>query len=172
MISIDGHEWQVPCDITRTAEMTPSEISGMMLDRTYFNDVLGTYMSYDVTLAVPPKMMREYDTLYETLTDPVDGHTFVMPHGQGTIEVTGRVESVKDVWIYTVSHKQYWKGVTFTVTANHPSKEDTLEGVLIRGRSPLPEEVAYPVGTVMELTSAGWVKYVPSEYPDADGVYY
>lgn len=172
MISIDGHEWQVPCDITRMAEMTPSEISGMMLDRTYFNDVLGTYMSYDVTLAVPPKMAGAYSTLYETLTEPIDGHSFVMPHGQGTIEITGRVESVKDVWIYTVSHKQYWKGVTFTVIANHPSKQDTLEGVLTRGRSPLPEESAYPIGSVMELTSEGWIRYISSDYPNGDEVYY
>lgn len=68
MITIDGYQWPVPCDIEREAEMTPSEISGMMLDKTYFNDVLGTYMRYDVSLAVPPKLEREYDEIYETLT--------------------------------------------------------------------------------------------------------
>jgi hypothetical protein len=172
MITIDGNQWPVPCDIEREAEVKPSEISGMMLDKTYFNDVLGTYMRYDVSIAVPPKMARQYDELYETLTDPVDGHAFVMPHGQGTLEITGRVESVRDTLVYTASHRQYWKGITFTVIANHPSKVDTLEGVLVRGRSPLPEEVAYPVGTVMELTSTGWEKYVPSTYPSADEVYY
>jgi hypothetical protein len=65
-----------------------------------------------------------------------------------------------------------WKGISFTVIANHPSKVDTLEGVLVRGRSPLPEEAAYPIGTVMELTSTGWAKYVPTTYPSADEVYY
>lgn len=172
MITIDGNQWPVPCDIEREAEVTPSEISGMMLDKTYFNDVLGTYMRYDVSIAVPPKMARQYDELYETLTDPVDGHAFVMPHGQSTIEVTGRVESVRDTLVYTVSHRQYWKGISFTVIANHPSKVDTLEGVLVRGRSPLPEEAAYPIGTVLELTNAGWEKYVPTTYPSADEVYY
>jgi hypothetical protein len=172
MITIDGNQWPVPCDIEREAEVKPSEISGMMLDKTYFNDVLGTYMRYDVSIAVPPKMAMDYDTLYETLTDPVDGHLFIMPHGQGTLEITGRVESVRDTLVYTVSHRQYWKGITFTVIANHPSKVDTLQGVLVRGRSPLPEEVEYPIGTVMELTSTGWDKYVPTTYPSADEVYY
>ena len=38
--SIDGLEWNVPCQIERTSEMTPSEISGMLLDKSYFNDVV------------------------------------------------------------------------------------------------------------------------------------
>ena len=36
--SIDGLEWQYPCQITREAKLTASDISGMMLDKSYFND--------------------------------------------------------------------------------------------------------------------------------------
>ena len=46
MFSVDGVQWDVPCRIVRTAEIAASEISGMLLDRTYFNDVLGTWMRY------------------------------------------------------------------------------------------------------------------------------
>lgn len=157
MITIDGYEWDVPCDIGREAEVTPSEISGLMLDRSYFNDVLGTYMRYDVTLAVPPSREADYATLYETLTDPVDAHMFVLPYNQSTITLTARVESVQDVLVYTTSHKQLWKGIKFTVIANHPTKAMSLGQVIERGKSPLPEVIGLPIGTLYVLTEDGWV---------------
>lgn len=190
MITIDGNQWPVPCDIERVAEVTPSEISGMMLDKTYFNDVLGTFMRYDVTLAVPPEMADEYESLYDTLTAPVDGHSFIMPHGTGTLEVTARVEAVNDVLVYTVSHRQYWKGIKFTVISNHPSRTMSLGEVLEVGRNPLPEAIQFPIGTLYEVTTEGWqefetevgdyyeataeglVPYTPPTYTSADEVYF
>jgi hypothetical protein len=169
MIAIDGFQWDIPCDIDRTAEVTPSEISGMLLDKTYFNDVIGTYLSYDVTLAVPPKMTKEYETLYEALTAPVDAHTFVLPYNNSEIEITARVENVKDALIYTVSHKQYWRGVQFTAISCHPSKKMELGEVLTTGRSPFPETVGVPIGALYEMTATGWVE---TDLPDGDEVYY
>ena len=157
MITIDGYEWDVPCDIEREAEMTPSEISGLMLDRSYFNDVLGTYMRYDVTLAVPPSREADYATLYETLTDPVDAHMFVLPYNQTTLNLTARVENVQDVLVYTTTRRQLWKGIKFTVIANHPTKSMSLGKVIDRGKSPLPEVIGLPIGTLYVLTENGWV---------------
>ena len=156
MITIDGHVWDVPCDLERTADITPSEISGMLLDKTYFNDVLGTFMTYDVTLAVPPTMMQEYSNLYESLTDPVDAHAFVLPYNNGMINLTARVEQVRDIYVYTVSQRQYWRGMRFTVIASHPSKEMSLGEVLTIGRTPFPEEIGIETGAIYEKTEDGW----------------
>ena len=165
MIQIDGLKWEVPCDVQRTAEMTASEISGLMLDRRYFNDVLGTYMRYSVTLAVPPSMDREYLELYETLTQPVGHHAFVMPYGMGTLEITARVESVTDTMVRMPKNKQVWRGIEFEVIANHPTKEMGLEEAIAYGFPALPEVVDIPVGTLYEATTAGWVEV---QYDDAD----
>lgn len=161
MIIIDGHKWRVPCDITRTAEVTPSEISGIMLDKTYFNDVIGTFLTYDVSLAVPPSMEHSYDALYEVLTDPVDGHRFVMPYGQGAIEITARVESVKDTLVYTASKRQYWKGIRFTAIANHPSTTYDLETVIRTGRAPMPSTMEVEDGSVWIYSDGLWDEYDP-----------
>ena len=169
MITIDGYEWPIPCDIDREAEVTPSEISGMMLDKSYFNDVIGTYMRYDVTLAVPPSMESDYAALYETLTNPVDAHSFVLPYNQSTVTLTARVDRVKDVLVYTKTHKQYWRGIKFTITANHPTKTISLGEVISRGKSPLPEVIGIPIGSLYELTAEGWQE---TELRDADGVYF
>lgn len=170
MIGIDGSQWQVPCDITRVSEIRSSEISGMMLDKSYFNDVIGTFLKYDVLLAVPTTMQDSYANIYETLTAPVDAHTFVMPYNQGTIQITARVESVSDVYVYSATNKQYWRGVKFTAIANHPTKTMGLSEVITRGKSPLPEAIGLPVGSVYELKSTGWEEYSAPSYEDVDEV--
>lgn len=160
MISIDGYKWKVPCDIERVAEVRSSEISGMMLDKSYFNDVMGTFLSYDVTLAVPTSMEDEYSRIYEALTDPVDAHTFVFPYNQSTITITARVESVNDVLVYTASKKQYWRGIRFTAIANHPSASYDLGEVLRIGRSPMPDTVQVSDGSVWQYKDGEWWPYV------------
>lgn len=159
MISIDGYKWKVPCDIERVAEVRSSEISGMMLDKSYFNDVMGTFLSFDVTLAVPTNMTSEYSRIYEALTDPVDGHQFVFPYNQGSIAITARVESVNDVLVYTASKRQYWKGIRFTAIANHPSASYDLGEVLRIGRSPMPDTFQVDDGSIWQYSDGEWVPY-------------
>lgn len=164
MITIDGNAWEVPCDIDRAAEVRASDISGLMLDRSYFNDVLGTYMSYDVSLAVPTHMASDYNVLYEALTEPVEGHVFVLPHGTDTITVTGRVTSVRDTLVYTVSGRQYWRGIRFNVIANHPSKREEWGSVVSNGRLPYPEVYGIGVGDLYQFTASGWVHVTYEDY--------
>lgn len=165
--SVDGNVWEIPCEIERTAEVRASEISGAMLDGSYFNDVLGTYMRYDVSLAVPYRREDDYNALYEVLTDPVDGHTFVVPYGDAEITVTGRVENVRDVYLRLADGTLHWEGIKFSIVANHPSKYMSLGEVMARGRSPLPDEASVSIGQSYTYTASGW-----QELADADEVYY
>lgn len=169
MFTIDGIEWRYPCAITREAEIKPSEISGMLLDRTYFNDVIGTFMQYTVGIAVPTNRRDDYDTIYEKLTDPVDGHVMTLPYNQGTLTITARVENVQDEYVRLSKNGQYWRGLEFTAIANHPSKQMSLGDVLARGRSPLPDLAEVEIGAVYTYTSTGWVITV---YQDGDQIYY
>jgi hypothetical protein len=172
MITVDGVKWDLVTKIERTAEVSASEISGLMLDKTYFADVIGTYMRYEMSIAVPPGMERDYSDLYELLTQPVSSHTFTIPYSQSTLEIAGRVESVTDT-LYTIPGKrgavQRWKGIEFSVIANHPTKSIDLGEAVSRGFAQLPEAIDIPVGTLYEATSAGWVEV---EYEDADAKEY
>lgn len=167
MFTIDGMTWDYPCKITRKAEMTASEISGLLMDKSYFNDVIGTYMSYDVTIAIPVGRESEYLTIYEALTNPVDGHAFVLPYDGGMISITARVASVTDDYIRLPGGGITWKGTRFTVVANHPTKTMSLDEVITRGASPLPEASSVNVGAVYQYTSGGW-----TELDDADDIYW
>lgn len=120
MISIDGFEYDFPCDIEREAQIKSSELSGMLMDKSYHNDPLATYMQYTITMVVPITMMAEYATLYEVLSDPVASHTFVLPYNNGVVSFVGRVEVVSDrYW------KGIWRGTNFTIISNEPIKVAT-----------------------------------------------
>lgn len=169
MFTVDGIQWPYPCDIERTVEVKPSEISGMLLDRSYFNDVLGTYLQMTVKIAVPLDYTDEYNEIHNILTNPVDGHVFIFPYGAGSLTVTARVDSVKDSYVRLPGGGRYWKGIQFTATSNAPIKQMSLAQMLARGRSPLPELSEVQTGDVYTYTSSGWVKTV---YTNADDVYY
>ena len=158
MFVIDDYVFPYPCQIERVAELRASEVSGMLLDRSWFNDVLGTYLRYSVALAVPPDEAAAYERLYGLLTDPVDGHRFALPYNSGTVQLTGRVEGVSDALARLPGGGQYWRSVKFTVIANHPKRSYALSEALSRGLSALPDAASPELGDTYTYTSEGWVK--------------
>ena len=158
MFYVDGVSWRWPCDIERAAEMTPSQISGLMLDGSVFNDVLGTYMRYTVTVAVPLTCRDEYAALYEILTRPVDGHRFLLPYNNGWVEITGRVARVSDVYVRMPDGGSCWNGVRFSVEGNHPTKAMSLGEVIAAGRAPLPEVAVPEEGAGYTFRDGAWVE--------------
>lgn len=165
--SVDGLSWDIGCTVERTSEIRPSEISGMLLNKQYFNDVIGTFLKYDIKLAVPFGMEEDYTRLYEMLTLPVDAHTFTLPYGGGMIEVVGRVEQISDVYRRMPNGAIHWTGITFSIIANHPTKEMSLNEAIIRGISPMPDESTVDIGAAYVYTVDGW-----TELDDADDNYY
>lgn len=146
MLFVDEMEFDLPCSIERKANVTSSEVSGMLLDKTYMNDVIGTYMSYNVKIAVPVGKESDYYTLYEILSDPVDAHTWILPYNGDMIELTARVSVISDRYYREENGVKIWRGTSFTITANHPSKEMQLEEVLQRGMTPVPYFTTREIG--------------------------
>lgn len=124
MVYVDGIEWTIPCDIERKANVTESEISGLLLNRHYYADVIGTYLQYQITIVPDPANMADYYALLSILRQPVGEHTFVLPYDGTTITLTGRVDGVSDVYVRPRGNgAPYWRGTRFTVTSNEPLEE-------------------------------------------------
>lgn len=166
--SIDGVSWTIPCQIERKAEVTASEISGLMMDKTYFNDVIGTFMRYDVAIAVPQGMESQYYEIYELLTHPVGYHTFVLPYNGDTVTFIGRVEDVSDEWTLN-NGSNWWKGVRFTAISNSPTKTVDATELVNYGLSPFPDTNTAIIGEVYQLTETGWIN---QHFENADVKYY
>lgn len=170
MFTVDGIQWPYPCTVERTAELKLSDISGMLMDKSMFNDVLGTYMQYNLRLAIPITDRDAGNAIYEILTQPVDGHTFVFPYNASTVTLTGIVTGpINDVYVRLENGGVAWKGLSFTVAANHPTKTMTLSQVLTRGRAPLPEAANPETGDTYMWNGAAWVN---ASLPDADEIAY
>lgn len=169
MFTVDGMHWTFPCDIERVAEVTASELSGMLLNKNYFNDVIGTYLAYTITIVVPIGAESEYSKLYDILTEPVDAHAFILPYNQGSINITGRVQNVSDVYRRMADGSIHWKGIKFSVVSNSPSKTHTLGQVISRGISQMPDVSVKPINAIYQYDGTNWV---PVELDDADEKFY
>lgn len=170
MFYIDGTQWPYPCDIVRTAEVRSSEVSGLMMDGSYYNDVLGTFLEYTIKIAVPMNARDAYTALYEKLTDPIDAHTVILPYNQGTVNIAGRVGSVSDVYVRLPNGGMAWKGIQFTVTANHATKAITQQEAITRGRTVMPEMADHNEGDQWTWTNGRWV--LTASYRNADTTRY
>ena len=155
--SVDGMEWNFPCDIDRVSEVTASDISGMLLNKSYFNDVIGTFLRYSITLVVPFGSESAYAELYEVLTDPVDAHAFVLPYNEGNINITGRVENISDVYRKLANGRYHWRGIKFDVISNNPTKTHTLGEAITRGMSPIPDVSGAEEGDTYTYNGTAWV---------------
>lgn len=170
MFVVDGLVWNVPCNIEREARISASDISGLMLDRSYFNDVLGTYMEYTIGIAVPMNMREEYAQIYEALTNPLDGHSFILPYNNSTIALTARVTNVSDVYVRLPGGENYWKGIEFTIISNYPTKAMSLGEMVVTGREPFPAVSEPAEGAKYEYHNGAWVPGI--DYDDADDNFY
>lgn len=125
-IQVDGITYHMICDIKRTAVIKSSDLSGLLLDKTYFNDVIGTYLEYTVNMVVPYGYENEYTSLYEVLTNPSASHTVVVPYNQTTTTIIGRITVVSDELMgeETRGNATYkiWRKTSFKIIANSPIK--------------------------------------------------
>lgn len=170
MFTIDGVEYGVACEATRSAEVRESDISGLLLNGQIFRDVLGTYFTYDIQLTMPLKNKGRYAALIEQLTEPVDGHAFVLPYNNETLELTGKASDIEDVWKKLPSGYTYWDGLRFTIEPNGPTKTITLQEAITRGLTPLPDAYDAQIGDTYTFTANGWEKV--ESVADADTTAY
>jgi hypothetical protein len=123
MIGIDGTIYNFPCDISRKVRITSSDVSGMLMDRTEYNDALATYIDYTLKVAIPIDKMNEYTTFFEQLASPVDSHTFYLPYNQTYLNFKGKIDSLSDVYFREVNGVQVWRSVAINIKALEPSKK-------------------------------------------------
>lgn len=166
MFMIDGSAWEYPIDVTRNPDIRASEVSGEMLDGSYYNDVRGTYMNYTVKVVGPLNQRDALYSLYEQISAPVPDHTFTLPYNNDTVIVVGRVEGISDVYVRLSGGAQYWRGLQFNIIANVPTKDVTLSGIVARGRQLMPSAADNSEGDTWVWHDGAWVRGVSYENAD------
>lgn len=170
ILTIDGVDYDVKCRVRRQGEVRDTDISGEMMDGSYFHDVAGTYYDYEISFLYPLYDQNKYADIYEALTEPVEGHTFILPYNHSTVTLVAKVEVSDDELLELENGQQYWRALRFTLTSNAPTKEPTLDGAITRGRTPLPDIAEPSQGDSYTWNGSEWV--VSTTYEDADNIYY
>lgn len=167
---IDGASYSgLAISVSRSAQMRQSDISGYMMDKSYFADVLGTYLSYDVKVAVPVSREYLYTELFEKVTDPVGSHSFTLPYNQGIVNITGRVEGISDAYFRAEGSTKIWRSISFTIVSNYPTKTLSLGEVLEIGMQSPPDAANPEEGDIWMFTNGEWVH---TDFTDGDEVYW
>ena len=162
ILTIDGVDYDVKCRVRRQGDVRDTDISGEMLDGSYFHDVAGTYYDYEISFLYPLYDRNKYAEIYEALTQPVEGHTFILPYNNSTVTLTAKVELADDELLELENGQQYWRALSFTLTANAPTKQMSLDQVITRGRTTLPDAASPAIGDTYTYTTNGWIKVVSS----------
>lgn len=170
ILTIDGVDYDVKCRVRRQGDVRDTDISGEMLDGSYFHDVAGTYYDYEISFLYPLYNRNKYAAIYEALTQPVEGHTFILPYNNTQVTLVAKVDLVDDELLELENGQQYWRSLSFTLTANAPTKQMSLDQVITRGVAPFPDVATPAEGTSYTWNGSEWVAAVV--YDDADNIYY
>lgn len=122
---VDGKYYNVGVsELKRSASVLDGENAGRVKSGAMIRDIIGTYYNYTVTLDPRNLSDGEYDSLYQTLTAPVDSHDVVFPYGQSTLSFKAYVSGAEDTLVKTddVTGKNLWSGLSITFTAMKPQR--------------------------------------------------
>ena len=113
---LDNTEYTFAVSVKRRSVVVSSDNSGMLMDGTYYNDVIGTYLEYDVSFAIPEGQQDAYVAFYEAITSPVAYHDFVLPYNNQSVVVRGRIQNISDTYMQKNSQgKVTWRNISFTI---------------------------------------------------------
>lgn len=87
-IQMDGRTYRVRAkfdSLEEYATLKEGLNAGDMLSGDHERDLDGTYLSHALDVEPDPRYPEDYDAFYAAIIAPVNSHSIVMPHGQGTI---------------------------------------------------------------------------------------
>lgn len=121
---VDGTPYTLPCTIIRKTEKRIGDNAGYLMNKHFHNDVLGTYITYTVTLAVPRGKESEYSNLYTFLAMPHGEYTFQMPYNQSFITFNGKVDNISDRLRAQIDDNgtavNIWTEISLDITSTDP----------------------------------------------------
>lgn len=123
MIIIDNETFDIGIvKITRKVSISKESL-GTTLDGTKHYDVNGTYFDYDVTFNTRAMNVKDYDRLYDLITDPVESHIVTLPYAQSTITFPAHTKAGNDSMVFKYGNVRKWGGFTVTFESLIPQKE-------------------------------------------------
>lgn len=124
MVKVDGTEYGgIVTALQRSFEVVDGENAGRTLDGVMHRDLIGTYYNYSITINTSRMSQAEYNTLYETISSPVESHNIVVPYGNTVLTFKAYVTNGTDDLIRQYSEtNRYWGNLSFNFIAMQPQR--------------------------------------------------
>lgn len=124
VVKIDGRAYNVSvaAPIKRSASVLDGENAGRVMTGRMARDIIGTYYNYEITFGTSLLSPDDYDSLYETLTEPIESHMITVPYGQGTKTFEAYVSNATDVLKRMNSKEKLWGDLSVKFTAMEPAR--------------------------------------------------
>lgn len=101
MLTIDGRDYDVRVvygSLERTFEILEGPNAGTSLNATRIRDIIGTAVSYSLTVEPNPANVADYDAFYEAISSPTESHTVSFPYGQTTLAFEALITGGADAY--------------------------------------------------------------------------
>lgn len=128
MFTIDGQEFSSVrvSALSRGFEITDGGNEGYSLSGLHIRDIIGTYITYTITIDPDLMSPAEYDRLFEILLSPVDYHTVTFPYAQETISFEGEITSGSDNLALYEQGYNMWNNLSITFRSRRPIKSNEV----------------------------------------------
>ena len=126
-LAIDGKFYNVilPSNgVKRSFSILDGENSGRVQTGDMVRDIIGTYYNYSLEIEQDPQYPKDYDDLYEVVSNPVDYHTIIVPYAQGIYQFEAYVTDGEDTLNFISQNNNFynWSGLSLNFVAMKPKK--------------------------------------------------
>lgn len=124
--TVDGKEYNVfVTELTRSARVEESNLSGDVKSGEHFRDIIGTYYDYSMSIGTDSLSPEDYDSLYEILSAPVESHTVRLPYGRTILEFEAYIEELEDNMKSDRKTDRNWTDLSIMFYAKKPQRRPT-----------------------------------------------
>lgn len=124
--TVDGKEYNVfVTELTRSARVKESNLSGDVKSGEHFRDMVGTYYDYSMSIGTDSLSRDDYDSLYEILSAPVESHTVRLPYGRTILEFEAYIEEIEDNMKSDRQTDRNWTDLSIMFYAKKPQRRPT-----------------------------------------------
>lgn len=120
---IDGEIFDVGISKLDRKTRIEKEKIGTTLDGKEHYEIIGTYIDYILTFVCRGNNIKDYDRLYELVSEPTESHTVELPYNQETLTINATISISNTQVQYDFNRFRKWSEMKITFSSIEPRAE-------------------------------------------------